>query len=130
MCLTVKVPSHDSVVSQELMARVFHAQMGFPHTAILGRLPGTNVYRNVKQYPEAQTIPGLLIVRIDAPFYFASVSVSTSLSQSFPCDPKYASSHCFLADSATQGLLNGSVTGHQIPVTVCLVYAFLWEKAC
>jgi sulfate transporter 4 len=43
---------------------------------MLGRLPGTNLYRNLKQYPEAQTIPGILIARVDAPFYFASVHVS------------------------------------------------------
>ena len=64
-------------------------QIGFPHTAILGRLPGTNVYRNVKQYPEAKTIPGLLVVRIDAPFYFASVSVSEFLNvKTYDTSPK------------------------------------------
>lgn len=26
----------------------------FPHTAMLGRVPGSTVYRNVKQYPNAQ----------------------------------------------------------------------------
>lgn len=49
--------------------------MGFPHTAVLGRLPGTNVFRNVKQYPEAQQYPGILAVRIDAPLYYANVPV-------------------------------------------------------
>jgi len=48
-------------------------RIGFPHTAVLGRLPGTGIYRNIKQYPEARTVPGVLVVRIDAPFYFASV---------------------------------------------------------
>ncbi len=50
-------------------------QVGFPHTAQLGRLPGTNVFRNVKQYPEAQQYPGILAVRIDAPLYYANVPV-------------------------------------------------------
>jgi hypothetical protein len=50
-------------------------QVGFPHTAVLGRLPGTNVFRNVKQYPEAQQYPGILAVRIDAPLYYANVPV-------------------------------------------------------
>ena len=49
--------------------------MGFPHTAQLGRLPGTAVFRNVKQYPEAQQYPGILAVRIDAPLYYANVPV-------------------------------------------------------
>lgn len=42
--------------------------------AVLGRLPGTTVYRNVKQYPEAYTYNGIVIVRVDAPIYFANTS--------------------------------------------------------
>lgn len=42
--------------------------------AVLGRLPGTTVYRNVQQYPEAYTYNGIVIVRIDAPIYFANIS--------------------------------------------------------
>ncbi|GAQ82256.1 protein with STAS (Sulphate Transporter and AntiSigma factor antagonist) domain [Klebsormidium nitens] len=45
-----------------------------PHMAILGRLPRTAVYRNVKQYPDAITHPGILIIRIDAPMYYANIS--------------------------------------------------------
>ncbi|EOA20099.1 hypothetical protein CARUB_v10000377mg [Capsella rubella] len=45
-----------------------------PHIAVLGRLPGTTVYRNIKQYPEAYTYNGIVIVRIDAPIYFANIS--------------------------------------------------------
>ncbi|KAJ4871859.1 putative sulfate transporter 4.2 [Raphanus sativus] len=41
---------------------------------VLGRLPGTTVYRNMKQYPEAYTYNGIVIVRIDAPIYFANIS--------------------------------------------------------
>jgi sulfate permease, SulP family len=44
-----------------------------PNAAILGRLPGTNIFRNVEHFPEAQTIPGLVILRIDASLYFANV---------------------------------------------------------
>ena len=42
--------------------------------AVLGRLPGTTVYRNIQQYPEAYTYNGIVIVRIDAPIYFANTS--------------------------------------------------------
>ncbi|KAI8539905.1 hypothetical protein RHMOL_Rhmol09G0219100 [Rhododendron molle] len=45
-----------------------------PHVAVLGRLPGTTIYRNVQQYPEAYTYNGIVIVRIDAPIYFANTS--------------------------------------------------------
>ena len=44
-----------------------------PHTAVLGKLPGTNVYRNVKQYPNAQTYDQLIVTRVDAPMYFANI---------------------------------------------------------
>lgn len=47
-------------------------ESAYPHTAVLGRLPGTNVYRNVKQYPEAERYDGIVMVRIDAPIYFAN----------------------------------------------------------
>mmetsp|Transcript_5267 Transcript_5267/g.9347 ORF Transcript_5267/g.9347 Transcript_5267/m.9347 type:complete len:764 (-) Transcript_5267:4164-6455(-) len=44
----------------------------YPHTAVLGRLPGTSLYRNIKQYPNLERYDQLLIVRIDAPLYFAN----------------------------------------------------------
>jgi sulfate permease, SulP family len=43
-----------------------------PNTAILGRLPNTNIFRNVLHFPEGETIPGLVILRIDASLYFAN----------------------------------------------------------
>lgn len=45
-----------------------------PHTAVLGRLPGTQVYRNVLRFPDAETVPGVVIVRLDAPLYFANAT--------------------------------------------------------
>lgn len=50
------------------------AKAAFPHTAVVGRLPGTQVYRNVRQYASAETQPGMLIVRMDAPLFFANVA--------------------------------------------------------
>jgi sulfate permease, SulP family len=44
-----------------------------PNTAILGRLPNTNIFRNIEHFPEGETIPGLIILRIDASLYFANV---------------------------------------------------------
>jgi MFS superfamily sulfate permease-like transporter len=44
----------------------------FPHTAVLGRIPGTTVYRNIYQYKNSEEVPGLLLVRLDAPLYFAN----------------------------------------------------------
>jgi len=47
-------------------------ESAYPHTALLGRLPGTTIYRNIKQYPEAKKTDGILCMRIDAPIYFAN----------------------------------------------------------
>eukprot|EP00898_Chlorokybus_atmophyticus_P005096 jgi/Chlat1/5588/Chrsp369S05366 len=48
-------------------------ESGHPHTAILGKLPESTIYRNIRQYPEAKTQDGILVLRIDAPIYFANV---------------------------------------------------------
>lgn len=55
------------------LAFVIHESAN-PHVAVLGRLPGTTIYRNVQQYPEAYTYNGIVVVRIDAPIYFANIS--------------------------------------------------------
>jgi len=47
-------------------------ESAYPHTAVLGRLEGSSVYRNVKQYPEAVQYDGIVVARIDAPLYFAN----------------------------------------------------------
>ena len=48
-------------------------ESAFPHTAVLGRIERSPVWRNVEQYPAAELVPGLLVVRLDAPVYFANV---------------------------------------------------------
>ena len=45
-----------------------------PHTAVLGKIPGREVYRNFERSDEAEEIDGLVIFRIDAPLYFANVA--------------------------------------------------------
>lgn len=48
--------------------------ISFPHRAILGRLAGSHhTFRNIKHFPDSETFEGLLIIRIDAPFFFANV---------------------------------------------------------
>ncbi|KAL8166803.1 hypothetical protein V2J09_008302 [Rumex salicifolius] len=55
------------------LAFVIHESAN-PSIAVLGRLPGTTIYRNLKQYPEAYTYYGIVLVRVDAPIYFANIS--------------------------------------------------------
>jgi MFS superfamily sulfate permease-like transporter len=44
-----------------------------PQGAVLGQLPGTEAYRDVRRRPEAITFPGLLIWRVGGDLFFASV---------------------------------------------------------
>lgn len=51
---------------------VVFARMSRPHTAVLGRIPDTTTYRNVARFPEATTVPGVRVVRIDAAVSFVN----------------------------------------------------------
>lgn len=43
-----------------------------PHIAVLGRIPGTEHFRNVERY-SAETVGGLLVLRVDAGLFFGNV---------------------------------------------------------
>ncbi|CAL9115064.1 unnamed protein product, partial [Musa textilis] len=45
-----------------------------PRTTVLGNIPNSSIYRRMDQYSEAQSVPGVLILRVDAPVYFANAS--------------------------------------------------------
>ena len=45
-----------------------------PRTLVLGNIPNSKIFRNVEQYPNANIVPGILILKIDAPIYFANSS--------------------------------------------------------
>jgi len=47
-------------------------QASHPGTAVIGRIPGIDTYRDVRRHPEAVTVPGLLIFRFDAELVFPS----------------------------------------------------------
>ena len=53
---------------------VVFARMSTPHSAVLGHVDGTTTYRNVDRFPEASTIDGVRIVRIDAALSFANAT--------------------------------------------------------
>lgn len=50
----------------------FVARNSVPHTAVLGRVRDDGVYRNVLRFPEARTFSGVIILRVDAPLFFAN----------------------------------------------------------
>jgi MFS superfamily sulfate permease-like transporter len=43
-----------------------------PHWAVLGRVDGLRGYHDLKRYPKARLVPGLVIFRWDAPLFFAN----------------------------------------------------------
>jgi high affinity sulfate transporter 1 len=51
----------------ELLVRVAR-----PHDAVLGQVPGLAGMHDVDDYPGAQTVPGLVVYRYDAPLFFAN----------------------------------------------------------
>jgi SulP family sulfate permease len=44
-----------------------------PHIAVIGRVPGSEHFRNVRRHA-VQTVPGLLAIRVDESLYFANAS--------------------------------------------------------
>lgn len=45
-----------------------------PRTFLLGNIPNSMIYRSIDQYPIANNVPGVLILQIDAPVYFANAN--------------------------------------------------------
>ncbi len=51
----------------DLVRRAAH-----PHDAVLGRLRGRPGYHDVEQRPGSETLPGLVVYRVDSPLFFAN----------------------------------------------------------
>lgn len=49
-------------------------QISRPQTVILGNIPGTDIYRDLHHYKDAEPIPGFLILSIEAPISFANIN--------------------------------------------------------
>lgn len=49
-----------------------------PHTAEVGYLEHEDVFRNINRFPQAETFPHMLILRVDASLYFANMSLFES----------------------------------------------------
>lgn len=45
-----------------------------PHYGILGKVQGTNNYRNIERFPDAEQMPDELLIRFDDQLYFANAS--------------------------------------------------------
>ena len=45
-----------------------------PHVARLGRVPGTQRYSDLERHPDNETVPGVLIVRVESGLFYFNVS--------------------------------------------------------
>ena len=50
---------------------IFLYRSSQPHAAIVGQVPGTEHYRNIKRH-QVDTVPGVLSIRVDESLYFAN----------------------------------------------------------
>jgi high affinity sulfate transporter 1 len=64
------IPGIFLAVGLSLLAFVRNAWQ--PHDAVLGRAEGVKGYHDLRYYPSARQIPGLLLYRFDAPLFFAN----------------------------------------------------------
>jgi high affinity sulfate transporter 1 len=46
-----------------------------PYSAVLGRADGVKGYHDIKRYPDASLIPGMVLFRWDAPLFFANAEL-------------------------------------------------------
>jgi sulfate permease, SulP family len=53
---------------------LFIWRSAYPHMAELGYLEKENVFKNIKNYPQAKTYDDILIYRLDASLYFANMA--------------------------------------------------------
>ena len=52
-----------------VLARAMH-----PHTAVLGRIPGTDHFGDVRRHPENELTPGVLVYRVESTIFFANAT--------------------------------------------------------
>lgn len=80
-----------------------------PHIAVLGRIPGSEHYRNVERYT-AQTVAAILILRIDAGLFFGNVdAVNGRIEEELRMHP--ASRHLLLVLSGVNAIDSTALFG-------------------
>jgi sulfate permease, SulP family len=58
-------------VSLSLATLLFRASI--PHVAVIGRIPGTEHFRNIERH-DVETLPGVLLLRIDESLFFGNLN--------------------------------------------------------
>ncbi|UCC93823.1 MAG: STAS domain-containing protein, partial [Thermoplasmata archaeon] len=83
---------------------VVNYRISSPHIAVLGRVPGTDHFTDIKRHPDNETFPGVLVVRVDAPLIFAnSHVVKDTIIEMVDADP---SVHSVVMDLQTSPMID------------------------
>ena len=87
-----------------LLLMIYHSSR--PHLASLGRVPGIpGIYSDLKRHPENTAVPGVLIVRLDAPIYYANALTVREWIKALVADTQ-PSPHAVVMDAAGQDSLD------------------------
>ncbi len=62
------------VIAVTLSALYIFKRAWAPYATVLGQAPGVPGYHDIRRYPDAVQVPGLLIVRWSAPLFFANAN--------------------------------------------------------
>ncbi len=78
-----------------------------PRDAVLGRMPGIAGFHNIKDHPQAETIPGLMIYRFEAALLFYNSDCFKSRIRAHVKDASVTPHH-FLLDAESMPLLDST----------------------
>jgi len=91
-------------LAASLLLVIYHSSR--PHVASLGRVPGIpGAYTDLNRHPENTVIPGILVVRLDAPIYYANALTVREWIKKMVADTQPAP-HAVVMDAAGQDSLD------------------------
>ena len=97
------------IVAAVMSLAMLLRDMARPHVAALGRIPGTRRYSDLERNPDNEPVPGVLIVRVEAPLlYFNANHVRDMVRQHLGVAPEPVRAVVFdLATSPTMDVTAG-----------------------
>ncbi|CEM04299.1 unnamed protein product [Vitrella brassicaformis CCMP3155] len=97
-CVTVGLGAMEGVMMSVILSLLWLLKKtSRPFTALLGQLPGTTVYRNLKRFPTAVEPPGVKIFRFDASLNFSNAAYFEAKIKSIKLDGV----HAFIVDASS-----------------------------
>ena len=103
-------------VAVSILVLVYRASR--PRTAVLGKVPDQDTFRDIERYPESETYPGLVIFRFEAELFFANVSYFRDRIRELVA----------VADPPAQAVLVDAEAIQYIDTTAVAALEELWEE--